>query len=149
MFQGNEAHSCLNGFWFDFYGVGALSRDCTSVTDFTAWKIWEYAVYGEIPTRAKVEVVGLRSADARVGSYIIMIGVDAKIHSRKDQRVVVKDALIVGHSNNAHCQRGYPALHTCKFFMAWCGHLGLTVRSRSLYRMHWIESSCPCLQYSD
>lgn len=132
-FQGNEAHSCLSGYWFDRYTLATRGRQCTAVTDFTAWKIYEYSVYGELPLLDRVQIDGLRSADARVGIHIIMGGADSKSHLRVPQRVSVTDALIVGHSDNAHCQRGTPSLWTCKFYMAYCNHLGLKVGAALMF----------------
>lgn len=129
-FVGNEAHSCLNGFWFDYYSQSsykAMGRTCTSLTGFTAWKIWEYSVYGEVHSMEQVEVRGLKSADARVGVYILMGGAASLSHVRVEKRVIVNDALIVGHSNNAHCEKGTLSLWTCKFYMSYCSHLGLKV----------------------
>jgi hypothetical protein len=123
-FVGNEAHSCLVGFWFDQVRLGVLQRSCTAVTHFKAWKIFEYSVYGEVPSMSLVKVTGLRSADARVGVLIIMAGAPSLSHVRKDQRVLISDSLFVGHSANGNCEKISPSLHTCLHFTAFCGHVG-------------------------
>lgn len=120
-FVGNEAHSCLAGFWFNQYRI--RGRACTALTDFRAWKIYEYAVYGEVPSLTLLKIDGLATADARAGVNILMAGADALSHVRKDQRVLLTNSLIVGHSDNGNCLRKRPSLHTCAFYMAWCDHL--------------------------
>eukprot|EP00961_Rhodomonas_salina_P088399 1188685-Rhodomonas_salina.3 len=125
-FVGNEAHSCLAGFWFNQYRI--RGRACTALTDFRAWKIYEYAVYGEVPSLTLLKIDGLATADARAGVNILMAGADALSHVRKDQRVLLTNSLIVGHSDNGNCLRKRPSLHTCAFYMAWCDHLPPQVR---------------------
>ncbi len=132
LFQGNEALSCLAGYWFDAAGIGKqreLGRTCNILPGFKTWKIFEYSVYGEVPYMPRFEITGLRSADARVGMLVIMGGAGALSHTLADQRVFLTDSLMVGHSDNGNCEDKSPGLYTCDFFMAYCDHLGPNVRA--------------------
>jgi len=125
MWEDNEAHSSLNGYWFDFY---VTSGPCRELHGFTAWRMWEYGVYGELHRSNRISVSRFKGADNKVGVFILMGGASSLGHVRKEMDVNVTDALIVGSSagNGASCTSGSwdkPGLHTCKFFMAWCGHL--------------------------
>jgi cysteine-rich repeat protein len=111
-FTANVAHSVLAGYWFNHYTEG---RDCVQLNEFTAWKAWEYGVYGEVK-HVQVNVVGAKLADNRAGVWFHAI-----VHA--SAKVFIKDSLIVGQSSNGNCLSSSPGLHTCTFYMAWCDHL--------------------------
>ena len=120
----NEALSCLTGFWFDGYTIANKTYDCTSASNYVFWKIFLYAIYGEVPAARIVQVNNISVADAKVGVHIIMIGSSAVDHSRADKIVIISNALFVGVSNNNNgCIEKSPSLYTCQFSWAWCGHL--------------------------
>ena len=127
-FAGNLAHSALNGFWWDFYsfyidrGKKAKNAPCIQLNDFTAFKIWEYGVYGEPQQQHTLEVVRVKLADCRSGILIVSGGHSAIMHVVKEKTVRIKDSLVVGHSSNGHCLLTKPGLYTCKHYMAWCMH---------------------------
>ena len=80
LFRANVAHSALAGFWFDFYAVQQNPRPCLSLSNFTAWKIFEYAVYGELMTGDRVEISDLAVSDSIIGVEIKVIGGDSLKH---------------------------------------------------------------------
>lgn len=131
-FAGNEAHSSLFGYMFDHYHLHTRHPEgCSALTDFRAWKIHEYGIYGEPKRMERIEVKGARIADAAVGTYIVMVGVDALKHEFMNQLVRITDSLYIGRSDNEGCPSSKPALSlwTCKFFMAWCNHIGRGMHS--------------------
>lgn len=126
----NEAHACLSGYWFDFYGVA--DRACVRLAGFTAWRVYLYGVYGELPTVRRAELAGVTVADTAVGIRMAMIGSESLNHDRVEKRVVVTDSLLVGSSTGGTAPDGgaggcglgsMPSLHTCDFYMAYCNHL--------------------------
>lgn len=117
-FDGNTAHSCLFGFVFDFYAVQVRDLPCVAMSKFTAWKIWLYAIYGEILAGSQVIVSDLSVADARVGVRISLGG-----NSKSSNQIVIQKALFVGRSGNANCLGKVPSLWTCAHYMAYCNHL--------------------------
>jgi hypothetical protein len=126
----NEAHACLAGYWFDFYEMAG--RTCVRLAGFTAWRVFLYGVYGELPYVLRAELVGVTVADAAVGMRMAMIGSKSLEHDRVDKRVVIKDCLVVGSSTGGASPDGgaggcgvgrRPSLHTCDFYMAYCNHL--------------------------
>ena len=58
-FTGNEAHACLAGYWFDFNTTNKSS--CAAVTDFRAWKIHMYGIYGEVQKMRNMQILKRRS----------------------------------------------------------------------------------------
>lgn len=130
-FADNEAHSALSGYWFDFYSWDRKSRDpkvhvnrkfepCVGLKNFSAWKIWEYGVYGEPQEAQLIHLERMRLADCRVGILIVSGGRDSLAHTLGKKKVHISDSLVVGHSENGHCMLTKPSLYTCKFYMAWC-----------------------------
>lgn len=132
-FAGNEAFSALAGYWFDFYSWQPTKRHvrlqvnhkksghaCVGLKDFTAWKIWEYGVYGEPQQQKVMHLQRISVADARVAILIVSGGFDSLDHTLGEKKVVISDSLIVGHSANGNCLIKKPSLYTCKFYMAWC-----------------------------
>ena len=124
-FVQNVAHSVLAGYWFDFYRTPSVHAQtgCAALTDFTAWKIWEYGIYGET-LMPYVHVTGAKVLDSKVGIWLHMGGASSLSHVIQDTKVVIKDSLIVGHSSNGNCGTIKPSLYTCTFYMAWCNHVG-------------------------
>jgi hypothetical protein len=120
-FVGNIAHSSLAGYWFDHYRTPGL-YSCVQLTDFTAFKIWEYGVYSEVFLPYMI-VTGAKLADATVGISLGLSGADSLGHTILDAKASIRDSLVVGQSNNGHCGTTRPSLHTCTFYMAWCDHL--------------------------
>ena len=120
-FVGNIAHSSLAGFWFDFYRTPKL-YSCVQLTDFTAFKIWEYGVYSEVFLPYLI-VTGAKLADATVGISLGLSGARSVDHTILDAKASIRDSLVVGQSNNGHCGSTSPSLHTCTFYMAQCDHL--------------------------
>ncbi len=125
IFRGNEAHSSLAGFWFDFYAVGTNLRSCLSVSNFTAWKIFEYAVYGELVAGNRIEVSELAISDAVIGVELKVLGGDAIQHVLLNKTAVITNSLFVGFSLNGNCPKIPQLLHTCVFYMAYCKHLSI------------------------
>ena len=120
-FVGNIAHSSLAGYWFDHYRTPKL-YSCVQLTDFTAFKIWEYGVYSEVLLPYMI-VTGAKLADATVGISLGLSGADSLGHTILDAKATIRDSLVVGQSNNGHCGTTRPSLHTCNFYMAYCDHL--------------------------
>ena len=123
LFRGNEAHSALAGFWFDFYAVQQNPRPCLSLSNFTAWKIFEYAVYGELMTSDRVEISDLAVSDAIIGVNIKLFGGDSLKHMLLNKTVALTNSLFVGLSGNEKCPKMPEILYTCAFYMAHCQHL--------------------------
>jgi len=123
-FVSNLAHSSLAGYWFDHYSTPGkhAPSGCAALTDFTAWKIWEYGVYGHV-LMPYLHVLGATLVDCRVGVWIHLGGASSLNHVIENTKVVIKNSLIVGHSANGHCLKTKPTLHACTFYMAWCYHL--------------------------
>ena len=116
-FAGNEAHSSLAGYWYDYHVPG---RTCSQVHDLTAWKMWEYGIYGETKNYGQIEITRAKLADCRIGLWVHFIGSDLA-----ENKVIVTDSLVVGHSENADCMSTKrPSLHSCAHTFAWCNHLG-------------------------
>ena len=115
-FVGNEAHSCLAGYWLDFFNSNKYGG-CTAIHGVHAWKMHLYGIYGESQKLETLEIRGARIADAAAGTYVVMSGVDALAHQRMEQIVRITDALYVGRSNNQSCQIPAPGLFTCQFYM--------------------------------
>ena len=115
-FVGNEAHSCLAGYWLDFFNSNKYDG-CTAVHGVHAWKIHLYGIYAEPQKLETLEIRGARIADAAAGTYVVMGGVNALAHQRMEQIVRITDALYVGRSNNQDCQIPAPGLFTCQFYM--------------------------------
>ena len=123
-FVGNIAHSSLAGYWFDHYRTPKL-YSCVQLTDFTAFKIWEYGVYSEVLLPYMI-VTGAKLADATVGISLGLSGADSLGHTILDAKATIRDSLVVGQSNNGHCGTTSPSLHTCNFYMAQCDHLPMS-----------------------
>jgi hypothetical protein len=124
----NEAISCITGFWFDGTYIQKNRIDCVRLSNFKFWKIYEYAVYGEIGHSAVVRMTDISVADARVGVHIILVGDSALEHALVDKAVYISNSLFVGASNNNNgCVEKSPSLYTCLFSWAWCGHLNSQV----------------------
>ena len=120
-FVGNVAHSSLAGYWFDHYRTPKLYT-CVQLTDFTAFKIWEYGIYSEV-FLPYINVIGAKVADATVGVSLHLSGAASLEHTILDAKVSIRDSLLVGQSGNGHCSTTKPSLSSCKFYMAWCHHL--------------------------
>jgi hypothetical protein len=120
-FVGNIAHSSLAGYWFDNRRTPSL-YSCVQLTDFTAFKIWEYGVYGEV-LLPYIIVTGAKFADATVGISLGLSGANSLDHTILDAKASIRDSLVVGQSNNGHCSTTRPSLHTCTFGWAQCDHL--------------------------
>jgi hypothetical protein len=120
-FVGNIAHSSMNGYWFDHYRTPRL-YSCVQLTDFTAFKIWQYGVYSEVFLPYMV-VTDAKLADATVGISLTLSGADSLSHTILDAKASVRNSLVVGHSNNGHCGTTRPSLHTCRHKYVWCDHL--------------------------
>ncbi len=123
LFRGNEVHSALAGFWFDFYAVQQNPKPCLSLSNFTAWKIFEYAVYGELMTGDQIQISDLSISDAIIGVNIKLFGGDSLSHVLLNKTVSVTNSLIVGSSGNGKCPKMPELLYTCAFYMAHCQHL--------------------------
>lgn len=121
-FVGNEAHACLMGYMMNHYAP--QHRPCCAITDFRAWKIHLYGIYGEVKGLKEVRVKNARISDASVGTYLIMIGADAVSHQRMEQKVKISNSLYVGRSDNAGCSVKSQTLFTCKDYRSYCNHLG-------------------------
>jgi hypothetical protein len=125
IFRGNEAHSSLAGFWFDFYAVGTNLRSCLSVSNFTAWKIFQYAVYGELMAGNRFELSELSISDAVIGVGLKVLGGDAIKHVPLNKTAVISNSLFVGSSLNGNCPKMPQLLHTCVFHFSHCLHLSI------------------------
>jgi hypothetical protein len=124
LFRANEAHSSMAGFWFDYYAIENRSRkSCLSISNFTAWKIFQYAVYGEFKLTLVVEISDIVVSDAVVGLHIKLFGADALAHVLLNQTVTIQNSLIVGSSGNGNCPTRPEKLYTCSHTMAYCDHL--------------------------
>jgi hypothetical protein len=123
LFRANEVHSALAGFWFDYYAVLQNQRPCLSLSNFTAWKIFEYAVYGEVMTGDRVEISDLAISDAIIGVEIKLFGGDSLFHVVLNNTVAVTNSLFVGSSSNGNCPKMPQLLYTCAFYMTHCYHL--------------------------
>ena len=123
LFRANEVHSALAGFWFDYYAVLQNQRPCLSVSNFTAWKIFEYAVYGELMTGDRIEISDLAISDVIIGVEIKLFGGDSLKHALLNKTVAISNSLFVGNSGNGNCPKMPQLLYTCSFYMAYCQHL--------------------------
>ena len=123
LFRANEVHSALAGFWFDFYAVQQNQRPCLSISNFTAWKIFEYAVFGELMAGDRIEISDLAVSDAVIGVNIKLFGGDSLKHVLLNKTVAVTNSLFVGFSGNGNCPKPPQFLYTCAFYMAHCQHL--------------------------
>jgi hypothetical protein len=124
LFRANEAHSSMAGFWFDFYAIQSrVRKSCFSLSNFTAWKIFQYAVYGEFKLTIRVEISDIAVSDAVVGMHIKLFGADALDHVLLNQTVFVQDSLVVGFSRNGNCPAIPKLLYTCSHYLAYCDHL--------------------------
>ncbi len=121
--QGNEAHSCLFGFLFDFYALETHKQDCVKLSGFSAWKIYLYGIYGEIMSTTRVDIIGVSISDCKAGIQVFMNGADSSAHVLQDKFVNISNGLIVGISKNNLNPDKRPTLHTCIFPMTWCDHL--------------------------
>jgi hypothetical protein len=120
----NEAMSCLAGFWFDATYIEQNQIDCVRVSNFMFWKIYLYAVFGEIPHSIVVRVADISVADAKVGIHLMLAGNSALSESLVDKTVHISNSLFVGaSSNNNGCVEKTPSLYTCNMTFAYCGHL--------------------------
>jgi hypothetical protein len=95
---------------------------CAQLSEFTAWKIWEYGIYGEINIPF-VNILGAKLVDCRAGILMQIFGADAIAHVIRESKVKIGDSLIVGHSANGDCGSSRPTLYTCDHYAAWCWHL--------------------------
>ena len=95
---------------------------CVQLTDFTAFKIWEYGIYSEV-LLPYINIIGAKVADATVGVSLHLSGANSLAHTVLDAKASIRDSLFVGQSGNGHCSTTKPSLHACKFYMAWCHHL--------------------------
>jgi hypothetical protein len=111
---------------FDYYRTpftpSSRSSGCVQLTDFTAWKIWEYGIFGKLDLRY-ANIVSVKLLDCRAGIYIHLYGAVSLTHQIRDSVVTVKNSLIVGHSANGNCDNTRPSLYACKHFMSYCSHL--------------------------
>jgi hypothetical protein len=124
LFRANEAHSSMAGFWFDYYAIQNRARkSCLSISNFTSWKIFQYAVYGEFARSLRVEISDIVVSDAVIGLHIKLFGADALEHALLNQTVGIQDSLFVGFSRNGNCPAMPKLLYTCSHFMAYCDHL--------------------------
>lgn len=130
VWEGNEVHSSLAGFWFDHYSP---MTGCREIYGLTAWRIWLYGIHAETAVVSQVSITGYKAADVRgAGVEVMMIGGSSLDHELVDRRVKVSDSLLVGASQNAgECgdTSDVPGMWTCTFYMAWCKHLGDAGRS--------------------
>ena len=117
-FQRNEVASALAGYWFDWKYKGA----CSTITNLTAWKIWEYSFYAESHVR-DLRIEGLRSLDARAGVFTRLLGGNPLKHEVARSKALVSKSLFVARTTNGACSDKKPGLHTCNFYMAYCNHL--------------------------
>ena len=78
--QGNEAHSCLSGFWFDFYSIETRKEDCIKLSGFSAWKISLYGIFGEIMSTTRVDITNVSFSDCKAGIQVLMNDADACAH---------------------------------------------------------------------
>jgi hypothetical protein len=124
----NEATSCLSGYWFDGTYIGQKKLDCVKLSSFIFWKMYLFAVYGEIGYSSTVSVNDISVADARIGVHIILKGTSALQRELVDKVVHISNSLLVGASkNNNGCMEKIPSMYTCSFFWAYCEHLNLQV----------------------
>ena len=124
----NEAMSCLTGYWFDGTFIMQNKVECVRLSNFMFWKIYLYAVYGEIGYASAVRITNISVADAKVGVHIILFGASSVDHVLVDKAVHISNSLFVGaSSNNNGCVEKTPSLYTCLFSWAWCGHLNSQV----------------------
>ena len=93
-FVGNIAHSSLVGYWFDYYRTPRRAGGCVQLTDLTAWKIWEYGVYGEVFVPF-VQITGASLADCVVGVSLHLSGAPSKSHRILDSKASITNSLIV------------------------------------------------------
>jgi hypothetical protein len=118
----NEAISCLVGYWFGGYNLTRTKMDSVRFTDFIFWKIYLYAIHGEISNTASVLVKDIAVADARVGVLIFMAWTPTGI--LVDKSVNISSSLFVGASrNNNGCMEKHPSLFTCTNRWVYCEHL--------------------------
>ena len=136
----NEAMSSLAGYWVDGTFTQQNAIGCVGISNFNFWKIYLYAVYGEIGYSAFVRITEISVADAKVGVHIILFGAPALDHVLIDKAVYISKSLFVGASNNNNngCVEKSPSLYTCAFSWAWCGHLNSQVHMLALSRFSLI-----------
>lgn len=79
-------------------------------------------VYGEV-VNEMVWVNNLKISDARVGVELFVLGASSLAGARKDSHTNITNSLIVARAGDGDCKSA-PSLHTCSFYMAWCGHVG-------------------------
>ena len=143
-FVGNLAHSSLAGYWSDYYRTPRRANGCAQLTNFTAFKIWEYGIYSEV-LMPYVNIINARLADCTVGISLHLSGADSLDHTILDAKVMILNTLVVGHSDNGHCQNTKPSLHACKFYMAWCWHLPLNHVGIYISAFHSGENDAPII----
>jgi hypothetical protein len=118
----NEAMSCLVGYWFGGYNATRTTMDSVRFSNFIFWKMYLYAIYGEISNTASVIISDIAVADARVGVRILMSWLSTGF--LVDKRVNISSSLFVGASrNNNGCMEKSPSLYTCMHRWVYCEHL--------------------------
>jgi hypothetical protein len=124
LFRGNEAHSSMAGFWFDYYSIqNRAKKSCLSLSNFTSWKIFQYAVYGEFDRALRVVISDIAVSDVVIGLHIKLFGANALNHVLLNQTITIQDSLFVGFSRNGKCPAKPSLLYTCSHWMAYCDDL--------------------------